>query len=120
MSLSSSRAGYTHICTVERDANLETSDAWGGQKTPEWKNHLTELPCRAWTNAAREPVDEEKTATYEDRRLSVELETDVTEADRIASVTDKNGNTVFAGPMNIEGVLNYPDHMELILEHIRG
>lgn len=119
MSLSSSRVGYKHRCTIQRDANAGTSNEWGNQDSPNWRAHLTDLPCRAWTNAAKEPVDDEKTVVLEDRRVSVVLGTDVTEADRVASITDKQGSTIFDGPMGIEGVLSYSDHMELILEHIR-
>jgi len=120
MSLSSSRVGYRHRVTIERDAKLGSKDAdWGGQQTPEWKTHLASLRCRAWTNGAMEPVNDQATVTYEDRRVSVPVGTDVTERDRVADVKDAQGNVIFEGPSNIEGVLRYSDHVELMLERIR-
>lgn len=119
MSLSSSRVGYRHRVTIERDANLEGEDGWGDQETPDWQPHLEDVPCRAWTESAREPVDEDNTATLEGRRVSVAVGTDVTTRDRVGAVTDRNGKVIFDGPSGIEGILTYPDHLELILERIK-
>ena len=117
MSLSSSRVGYRHRCTIERD-EAEPDGAWGGPGTPDWQTHIADLPCRAWTATANEQTDDRRTAVVVQRRISIAVGTDVTERDRVASVTDR-GNTLYEGPMDIEGILRYPDHWELILELIR-
>jgi hypothetical protein len=119
MTLSSCRVGYRHRCTIERDANLASEDGWGDQDSPDWKAHLEDVPCRATVDASREPVNEENTAVIEDRRVSVALGTDVTTRDRVGAVTDRKGNTIYEGPSGIEGILTYPDHLELILERIK-
>lgn len=120
MTLSSSRVGYRHRLTIERDAKLGSADAdWGGQQSPEWKPHLQGLRCRAWVNGEVEPVNDQATVAYEDRRVSVAIGTDVTERDRVGNVTDAQGNVIFEGPSNIEGVLRYSDHLELMLERIK-
>jgi hypothetical protein len=118
VSLVSSRISLIHRCTIQRDQTNE-EDSWGQRGEADWQDHLTDLPCRAWTEAAREPVDETTTVTIEDRRVIVELGTDVTEADRLAAVSDGTGAEIFEGPINIEGVLRFPDHLELLLERIR-
>jgi hypothetical protein len=117
MSLSSSRVGYRHRCVIER--NGAGTDAWGDSNSPGWATHLSAVPCRAWTNGGTEPVNDERTAVVEDRRISLVIGTDVTERDRIASVTDQGGNTIFEGPMTIEAVLRHTDHLEVLVERVR-
>lgn len=118
MSLTSSRVGLKHRVTVQRNAG-GTTDDWGNPSADAWADYLIDLPCRAWTNAAKEPVDDTTSVVTEDRRLSVAPGADITETDRVRSVTDANGSEIFEGPMDIEGVLRYPDHLELVLERIR-
>lgn len=120
MSLVTSRVGLRHLCTIQRDANADDGvDDYGNPYSADWQPHLEAIPCRAWTNAAREPIDDETSVVLEDRRLTISLGTDVAETDRVLSVTDKAGNEIFDGPMDIEGVLRFTDHIELVLERIR-
>jgi hypothetical protein len=118
VSLASSRVGLTDRCTIERDSSAGTSGAWGQPDAPSWGPHLTDHPCRAWVDSGREPIEDGKSVVLVDRRLSLPLGTDVTESDRIASVT-RRGVQVFDGPMNVRTVLTYPDHLELSLEVVR-
>jgi head-tail adaptor len=119
VSLIGSRVGLRYLCAIARDANAGASDAWGGSPTPNWQP-LATVPCNAWTGGGRELVEADRTAVVEDRRVSVPLGTDVTEADRVASVTARfGGAVVFEGPMNVEAVLRYDDHLELVLGRVR-
>jgi hypothetical protein len=118
VSLASSRVGFTDRCTIERDANSGTSGTWGQPDSPDWQEHATDQPCKGWTNSGTEPVDDAKLVVLVERRLSLPLGTDVTEADRIGSVT-RSGVQVFDGPMDIQAVLTFPDHLELSLEVVR-
>lgn len=117
MSLSSSRVGYRHRCTIQR--NGSGTDAWGDSNDPGWTNHLTGVPCRAWTNGGAEPIDDERTAVVVDNRISVAIGTDLTERDRIASVTDQAGATIFEGPLSVEAILRHTDHLEVLVKRIR-
>jgi hypothetical protein len=120
MSLVTSRVGLKHRCSIHRNSNASAAaDNYGNPVDASWGAHLTNIPCRAWTNAAKEPVDDESAVLIEDRRLTVPLGTDVKETDRVQSVTDPAGNVIFDGPMDIEGVLRFTDHIELVLERIR-
>jgi hypothetical protein len=118
MSLTASRVSLRHRCTIERDENLDNPDDWGNPSAPDWQEHLTDLPCRAWTDAGREAVDDKRIAVIVDRRLIIQLGTDVTERDRIASVSYR-GSEILDGPMDIEAVLVRPDHLELVLVRAR-
>lgn len=117
MSLMSSRVGLTDRCTIER-ANTGKADGWNNPGAPKWEPHLEDQPCRAWTETGTEVVDTDKTAALSSRRLSIPLGTDVTEKDRVASVT-RRGSEFFDGPMDIHAVLPFDDHLELILERVR-
>lgn len=114
MSLVSSRLSLTHRCTIERDANAATANARGNPQSPSWQPNLTGLPCRLWTTAGREAVDNTTIAVVEDMRLLLPLGTDVTEHDRVGDVTQR-GTVIAAGPIGIRAVLTHQDHLELVL-----
>lgn len=116
MSLVSSRIGLRHRCTIQRDA--AAADSWGGTATPDWQDSATNVPCRAVEEAGREPVDKDRTVVILDRRLLVPLGTDVTERDRISSITER-GTDLLDGPVNIEAVLTRRTHLELLLQKVR-
>lgn len=103
-----------HRVTIERD-NGGTVDSRGIEQASDWQP-LSTVPCQAWSTAASERVGDGQVVTTEDRRLIVQLGTDVTEADRLGDVTDLNGDVVYAGPMNVAGVIRYADHLELTLQ----
>lgn len=115
MSLVSSRVSLIHRCTILR--NEGHADEWGSL-TMSWEDHLANVPCRAWVDAGREPVDVDRTAVFIDRRVIVPLGTDVIESDMVASVTFR-GDELLDGPMGIEAVLAYSDHLELMLQRVR-
>jgi len=121
MSLLSSRVGMRHRCTIERDASADESaprTGWNQSDEPDWQPIAEDVPCRAWTESVAEPAADRQTAAYEGRRLALPLGIDVSESDRIGEVVDR-GAVIFEGPMNIEGVQRFPDHLELSLERIR-
>jgi hypothetical protein len=118
MSLVAARLSLTHRCTIERDTNAGTPDAWGTPETPSWQPHLTELPCRGWTRAGVETADATTTTVVEDMRLIVSLGTDVTEQDRVNGVTDRGTTIIIAGPVGIRAVIGRKDHLELVLVRI--
>lgn len=113
MSLIASRLSLTYRCTIERGTS--STDEWGNPGPPTWSAHISDQPCRAWATAGREVVTDTTTVVVvEDVRLILPLGTDVTEADRIASVTYRGG-TIQDGPLGIRAVLVNADHIELLL-----
>jgi len=119
VSLVATRVGLRHRCTIERDANAASLGPWGQPEAPDWQTHLEDVPCRAWTDAAREPIDIDRTAVLVDRRILLAPGVDVTEADRVTAVLDEHGDELMDGPMGIEGVIRRSSNVELLVRRIR-
>lgn len=113
----SARQRMTQRATVERQMQVLRDD-FGGRGTPDWREHLTDVPCRIWQTSGREVTDGNKVVAVDDRRLIVPLGTDVTTKDRIASVTDRLGVELYEGPMRIETIARRSSHLELMLEAV--
>jgi hypothetical protein len=115
VTLLGSRVSMTHVCSTLR--NQGVVDEWGGSST-NFVEYLADVACRAWTSAAREPVDVDRTVTVEDLRMAVPTGTDITENDLVGDITER-GATIFPGPMTVEAVLHYSTHLEVVLARIR-
>lgn len=88
-------------CDVER--NTAAADDWGAPGAPGWASHLTDKACYAWIHTGREVLSGLVVVVTE-LHIMFPLHTDVTEKDRIVSVTDRQGNELYPGPMNIKNV----------------
>ena len=106
-----------HRADIERDG-ASTPTGWNSDPVPSFAAHLANVKCFAWSTGRREVVDSDKTAVIEDLRCIMPLETDVTERDRVASITDRRGTTLYAGPLRIEAVQRVHTHLELTLDRI--
>lgn len=117
MSLASSRIAFDHRCTIQR--NEGEADPWGGTGDPVWADLITDLPCKAWSGLQQgwETPNENAIVVSMKRFLAIPFDTEVDEGDRVGNVTwgDK---IFFEGPMNIEAVLVFSSHKELVLEKI--
>lgn len=116
MSLVSTRVGLIHRMTTERSV---TGDDGGGGSNPVWSAHLSDEPCRAWTDTTKQVTQPGDIIVVADSRISVPLGTDVRETDRVLSVTDRAGNDVLPGPMEIQTVASFTDHLELLVQQSR-
>jgi len=110
------RSRMTHRCTIERDG--AGSDAEGNPATPAWATHLSAQPCFYWSASEVEAVDVTRTAVVEDGRLLLPKGTDVTERDRVNGITDRLGNAVRSGVLNIRAVVSYGTHLELVVQGV--
>ena len=99
--------------------NTETgTDPRGLPLPPVWEDHAT-LPCFVWSNASREAVDGDKTAMIEDTRGLFGLGADITDGDRISAVTDRLGNVLVRGPLEVDGpVQRKHTHLEAALKRV--
>ena len=110
---------FTHRVTILRDSATGTDD--GGQPVAAvWDDYL-EVPCLGFVlptprEQGKWAVDTSKTAMLEDRRVLVDLDTDVTFADQLGDVKDSDGQVVFAGPMVIRSMFRRPAYLELAVE----
>jgi len=94
------------------------TDPRGHPLPPVWTANGT-LRCFAWSNASREIVDGDKTAMVEDMRALFALGGDITEGDRISGITDRAGNVLIAGPLEVDGpVQRKHTHLEAALKRI--
>jgi hypothetical protein len=100
-------------CTFERDQNDGTLDD-GAVKAADWQTHLEDVPCRAWVTQGDEQVADGVSvvpaATF---HIAVSADTDVTEGDRVASVT-YYGETSQDGPLGVRALLRRRNHIELV------
>lgn len=116
MSLINSGVGCKHVCRIERDSNLDSVDDWGNQQEPSW-SELSRVLCHAWMPSDSETTSQERTIVMGNFMVSLPLDTDVTERDRVGEVyVDLTGDTFFEGPMGINSIVRYSDHIELTLE----
>lgn len=122
MSLALARRRMRHRCTIQRNASRGTStNPWGADDTADWQSHLTNLPCWFWQEGrgSRTVMDSDKVVEISVKRVMVPLDADVTEDDRVLSVTDRLGATVATGPMRIDVVRVTKDHKILEVEEDR-
>jgi hypothetical protein len=118
VSLIGARLSLTHRCMIERAANTASLDEWGAPDPADWQPHLSDQPCRTWATAGREAVTDTTTLVVaEDIRLILPVDADVTEQDRVVSVTSRSV-TIQEGPLSIRAVLQRRDHLELVLVRI--
>jgi len=100
-------------CTLERDQNAGTLDD-GAVQPADWQTLAEDVPCRAWVTRGNEEIADGVTivpaTTF---HVLVSASTDITEADRVASITFY-GETSQAGPLEVRAVLRRRNHIELV------
>lgn len=117
MSLTSPAFRMLDRCTFERDENAGTLDD-GAVEAADWQEHLSDVPCRAWVTRGDEEVADGVTVVPATTfHIAVSVDTDVTEADRVASITFF-GETSQDGPLGVRAVLRRRNHIELICTKI--
>jgi hypothetical protein len=108
----------THRARVERNTATGT-DSWGGAAAPAFTVLHVALPCFVYSKSSRELVDGAKTAMIEDLRVMIALNADLRPEDEITSVTDRNGETIIAGRLKVEGPVQFKhNHREAALQRI--
>lgn len=99
---------------VQRNAATGT-DGWNGPAAPDWQP-LTVLPCFAWTPSSRDVVDGRKNVVAQDVRMMIAVGGDLREGDRIEKIANPAGVVLFAGPLRVEGAVEFKhNHMEAAL-----
>jgi hypothetical protein len=95
--------------------NQASVDPYGHDMPPAWVTVNPKLPCYVWDGSARTVFG---TTIIEAGTLTaiVPLRTDISIDDRISSVLDRNGQTLF-GTMRIDSVSRKKDHLEVSLKH---
>lgn len=110
----------TQLAVIERQINL--ANKWGAMETEDWEV-LPSVPCKfSWWHSesgrgtAREYAEPERKVNLRGGILIVALGTDVTDKDRVSSITDGEGNILIdTGPFRIVAVEQQASHLELSL-----
>ena len=111
---------FVHTCTIQRHDG--STNALNELDPDGFADHLTAVDCRFKDNDVREPNPRAALVLTSTYMLFLPAGTDVTEADRISTVTTPDG--IITGPFSIERVLNRRDgngrarHMTLGLEKV--
>lgn len=108
----SARSRMTMRATIER--NGAGANALGSPGPPDWATHAT-VACYAWLGTGRDNFGAPIPFVNRGARAIVPAGTDVTEADRIATIKDRRGTEIF-GAMDIESVEIRSGHIELGLK----
>lgn len=109
-------SSFIHRATVQRNTQTGT-DAHGHPLVPVWIAHLA-LDCRVYTNKKLLVVDGDKQATKANLRIAYRLSDDITRADRITAVKDRNNITLYSETYEIKQITRRRDHFEADLEDI--
>jgi hypothetical protein len=121
VSLITTGLSLTQRCTIERNAATDAKDSWNQPVRDGWATHIEDQPCRFWAMSRGSGEHVTDTATVfvlEDLRLILQLGTDVTTSDRIASISLADGTEVDGGPIGIRAILPHRDFLELVLVRI--
>jgi hypothetical protein len=103
---------------IERET-ATGSDAWGGPNAGTFAPLGDPVACFVYSQQASQLVDGQKQAQIEVTRALFALGTDVRPGDRLASVTDRKGVVLHAGPLKVEGPVQFKHtHLEATLERI--
>lgn len=109
----------TMIAHVERNV-AGGKDSWGAPVAPDYQPH-GELRCFAWApKVGVDMVDGKKVAIKQDVRMMFGLGGELLPGDRIAQVTNREGDRVhFRGPLRVEGEIDFKhSHYEVALVRV--
>lgn len=103
----------TMRCDVQR--RTAGSDPFGADYS--YSPHLTGQACYWWVTTGREQVDDTRTVVLADERIIFDRGVDIRPSDRIVSMTDHQGRSVFTagGFREVEHVAEQRTHLEISL-----
>lgn len=102
---------------ITRDVAIG-KDKWGQPVPPDYQP-LAVARCFAWSPAAKDVIDGDKVAATQDVRVMFAIGTDVNEDDVVSQIADHQGNILFAGPLRIDGPVQYKhNHLEAALVRV--
>ena len=111
------RARMIHRTTVERDRAYGTEIAPGNRADPEFRTHLTNLPCLYWQDAGSgEQHTPHRDAVMTSHRMILPRGVDLLERDQIHGIVDRDGTWIDRGVFAIEQLIIRRSHVLAILE----
>lgn len=113
MSTVSVRSRMIHRCTLQRDDAGIDNDI-GAKQVPSWDDNVEAQVCFFYTTQGREII-QDRGAVFSALRMLLPLGTDVNEKDRVLNITDREGNHLFTGALQIRSILPHHTHLEVDL-----
>lgn len=103
---------------IER-ATSTGSDGWNAPNAGAFAALGDPVACFVWSGSVTQLIDGQKQAQIEATRALFALGTDVMPGDRLQSVKNRAGNVLFAGPLVVEGPVQFKHtHLEATLRRI--
>lgn len=103
---------------IER-ATGGAADGWNGPGAGSFAALGDPVACFVWSGSSSQLIDGAKQAQIEGTRALFALGTDVKPGDRLQSVKDRKGNVLHAGPLVVEGPVQFKHtHLEAMLRRI--
>jgi hypothetical protein len=109
----------TMRCTISRNMTA-AFDAYGNEQAADYGEHIASQPCYWYQSSSfrgGEQVGERNLVVYT-KQLLVPLGADITEADRITDIRDRQGRSLTAEVFNIKEIVRKPDHLLLGMEAV--
>ena len=94
------------------------TDDFGQPGPASWATTGDQLPLYAWTRMKRLADDAGKIAVVEDFRCMIPRGTPINDEYRFLRIEDRRGNLIFTGPILIEAIQVFADHLELALHRV--
>ena len=105
------RSSMTMRAYVQR--STVAKDAYRNPLPPSW-SALSTTSGFFWSEASDEVINN-KTVIVERLKGFLPVGTDITAADRLEKVTDRNGTTIFAGDLEVLSVQRIKTHLEVVV-----
>ena len=103
---------------IERASSTGT-DGWNSPNAGSFSPLGDPVACFVWSGSSTQLIDGQKQAQIEGTRGLFALGTDLRPGDRLASVTDRKGAVLIAGPLVVEGPVQFKHtHLEAMLRRI--
>lgn len=114
------RHRMTHRALVQRNTTAATPDTYGNAQAATWVTQISAQPCYYWQpSGQRAETQGERNFLAYGHQVVMPLGVDITEADRINGITDRNAGVVSADVFGITAIVRKPDHLLLALEVIK-
>ena len=79
-------------------------DNFGNPLPPDYQPYFSDMPAAVWSKSINDISDDGKVAVQQLIQAMVAQTADVIEGDRVSSITDRLGKTIWEGPLDIIAV----------------
>lgn len=121
MSLITARVALVHRANILRNAGAQNGWGHNSQAADDWSVAIENLACKMFVFSARPAVEDSgpgrSITSLVDLRLIIPSGAGVRRTDRVDTITYR-GIAILDGPLTIEAIAPYADHVELLLRQV--